>query len=265
MALGAVEVEVVKVGLSSTTFASSGMMVTAHMGPTAGSGMHVGHVEKQGSWVNPTRPQVQIAPMLGEEEVISVPSTDLKQSAPNNVSMWSTEEYLSAHLEVAKSGRYNFQGCRIPIPTKIRYDLIREALADCSTSRDQLVLELLEFGMPIGCKPGYGVSKAQKNHHSALGFKDAISKYLGKGIQFQGMLGPFSKPPIAGLCFSPLMTVPKEVDERRIIVDFSFPPGSSVNDGISQSVYLNCETEFNLPSIQSMVQRMNYLGRGCLL
>ena len=61
------------------------------------------------------------------------------------------------------------------------------------------------------------------------------------------------------------MSVPKDVNDRRVIVDFSFPPGSSVNEGITQSRYLESEAKFNLPSIQSMVSRMNLLGKGCLL
>ena len=160
---------------------------------------------------------------------------------------------------------HNFQGCKIPIPTSIRYDRLSDALGGCATPKEQKFLKLLEFGMPLDCKPGYGVSKAQKNHHSALEYKDAINRYLHKNVQSQAMLGPFEQSPISGLCFSPLMSVPKEETERRVIVDFSFPPGSSVNDGIPQATYLECGIEFNLPSIQSMVSRLNVLGRGCLL
>ena len=166
---------------------------------------------------------------------------------------------------MVNSGKYNFQGCKIPIPTAIRFDLIRQSLGESATQKDQQALELLEFGMPLNCKPGYGINKKQKNHHSALGFKDAIGKYLTKNVQSQAILGPFEQSPISGLCFSPLMSVPKEETERRVIVDFSFPLGSSVNDGIPQSTYLDCEAKFNLPSIQSMVSRLNDLGRGCLL
>ena len=79
------------------------------------------------------------------------------------------------------------------------------------------------------------------------------------------MLGPFKIAPIANLCFSPLMTVPKDVGKRRVIVDFSFPAGKAVNDGISKSAYLDFEIHFSLPSVQSMVSRINELGPGCLL
>ena len=164
-----------------------------------------------------------------------------------------------------ESGRFNFESCKIPIPTKIRYDRIRDALGDKVSTKEQRVLSLLKYGMPIDCKPGFGVSRKQKNHFSALSFKDAIIDYLEKNVQCQALLGPFKISPILGLCFSPLMSVPKEGAKRRVIVDFSFPPGQAINDGISKATYLEFEVDFSLPSVQSMVSRINFLGLGCLL
>ena len=119
--------------------------------------------------------------------------------------------------------------------------------------------------MPFNCKPTFGVKRRQKNHFSAVSFKQAIEGYINKNVQCQALLGPFNESPIPSLCFSPLMSVPKEGVNRRVIVDFSFPPGKAINDGISKSVYLNFEIEFSLPSVQSMVGRVNELGAGCLL
>ena len=115
------------------------------------------------------------------------------------------------------------------------------------------------------CKGSYGVRKPQKNHFSANSFKDEVSLYFSKGIQSQALLGPFKVSPIPDLCFSPLMTVPKELSKRRVIVDFSFPPGKSINDGIPKATYLDFEVKFSLPSVRSMVDRLNELGRGCLM
>ena len=114
--------------------------------------------------------------------------------------------------------------------------------------------------MPIDCKSDFGVTKLKKNHYSSLCYKGVIDQYLSKNAETQAMLGPFDHPPISGLRFSPLMSVPKEVSKRRVIVDFSFPPGSSINDGIPQSTYLDCSVEYNLPSVQSMVSRLNEWG-----
>ena len=177
---------------------------------------------------------------------------------------WTTEDFLAAHRNVVSSGRHNFESCMIPIPTYIRYDRLEEALVN-PTFKEQKTLKLLKFGMPIGCKSGFGVNKLEKNHHSSLCYKEAVGDYLVKSVEAQAMLGPFNLSPIPDLCFSPMMTVPKEVSKRRVIVDFSFPPGSSINDGIPQETYLDDSVEFSLPSVQSMVCRVNELGRGSLL
>ena len=178
---------------------------------------------------------------------------------------WDTDDFIEAHKAIKASGKHNFEGCRIPIPTPIRFDRIKEALGDAVSPKELRVLSLLEFGMPFDCKPAYGVNKVQKNHFSAVSFKDAINEYISKNVQNQAILGPFKEAPIPGLCYSPLMSVPKEEVKRRVVVDFSFPPGKAINDGISSSTYLEFEVEFSLPSVQSMVSRLNELGPGCLL
>ena len=166
---------------------------------------------------------------------------------------------------IKDSGVPNYKGCRIQIPTAIRYDRLRLALADEITTKNALMLDLLEFGMPLGCKAGFGVQKPQKNHFSALSCKLDIDKYIFNGLNSCALLGPFDTPPIQDMCYSPLMSVPKDADSRRVITDFSFPPGNSINDGISRTEYLDFNVEFSLPSISSMVSRLNDLGQGCLL
>ena len=119
--------------------------------------------------------------------------------------------------------------------------------------------------MPIDCESSYGIRKPQKNHFSAVSYKKEVNEYFSKGVETKALLGPFKNAPIKDLCFSPLMTVPKDVSKRRVIVDFSFPPGKSVNDGIPKDTYLEFEIEFSLPSVNSMVDRLNELGIGCLM
>ena len=127
------------------------------------------------------------------------------------------------------------------------------------------MLSLLKYGMPIDCRDSYGIRKPQKNHFSAISFKKDVNEYFSKGVEAKALLGPFKCSPIEDLRYSPLMSVPKEGKKRRIIVDFSFPPGKSVNDGISKNSYLGFEIDFSLPSVMAMVDRLNELGLGCLL
>ena len=178
---------------------------------------------------------------------------------------WTTADFINAHKLVKESGRYNFECCRIPIPTAIRYDRLKIALGDRATPKEVRVLSLLQFGMPIGCNSTYGIKKEQKKHFSAVSFKKEVSDYFKKGVETQALVGPFELSPIPDLCFSPVMTVPKEESKRRVIVDFSFPPGKAINDGIPKSTYLDFEVKFSLPSANSMVSRLNDLGVGCLM
>ena len=180
-------------------------------------------------------------------------------------SQWTAENYIEAHKKVVKSGLHNFEGCKIPIPTSIRYDRLRDVLGENITPKEERVLSLIKYGMPLDCKNDYGVKEPQDNHRSALSFPKAIENYLGKNGESHMVLGPFCMSPILDLRYSPLMTVPKEETERRVIVDFSFPAGISINDGIPKATYLDHNVEFSLPSVQSMVGRVNALGKGCLL
>ena len=195
-----------------------------------------------------------------------VPSTGAAGFSGDNWGVcWNTNDYIKAHKLVMASGKFNFQGCRIPIPTPIRHDRIRATLGDTASLKELRVLDLLMYGMPFDCSPSVGVYKRQKNHFSAIGYKQDINDYLERNLACQALLGPFCESPISNLCFSPLMSVPKEGAKRRVIMDFSFPPGRAINDGISRSSYLDFEVEFSLPSVQSMVARVNELGAGCLL
>ena len=47
----------------------------------------------------------------------------------------------------------------------------REALVDSITPKEEQVLCLLKFGMPIDCKVSYGVKKPQKSHFQLTGSK----------------------------------------------------------------------------------------------
>ena len=97
--------------------------------------------------------------------------------------IWTTEEHLRAHESIAKSGLYNFEGCQIPIPTNIRYDRLRVALGSNVSPKDERTLNLLKFGLPIDCQDDFGVKKPQKNHYSAIIFKESILEYLNKSVK----------------------------------------------------------------------------------
>ena len=207
--------------------ATSGTRAPALTGPSANGGMFVGPVQRQVSPERTTNPSTVATRVSKVRSRASFDPVNLPHFRGNV--KWSTADYIAAHNTIKDSGKYNFEGARIPIPTSIRYDRLRESLGDNITPKELRTLELLEFGMPVGCNPNFGEKALRKNHHSAVCFKDAIDQYLTNASQSQAILGPFEQSPIAGLCFSPLMTVPKEESKRRVIVDFSFPSNNDIS------------------------------------
>ena len=83
-------------------------------------------------------------------------------------------------------------------------------------------------------------SSSFHNHSSAVKNSSYLSTYFAKELSYQSVFGPFHCNPFNADCvISPLLCVPKRDSvELRVIHDFSFPEGLSVNDGISSDHYL---------------------------
>ena len=63
---------------------------------------------------------------------------------------------------------------------------------------------------------------------------------------------------------SPFMTGDKSSsDSRRVIIDLSWPLGSSVNSGVSSDKYLNTDFVLTYSSIGNITDQVLQLGRGC--
>ena len=72
------------------------------------------------------------------------------------------------------------------------------------------------------------VSNAESAFKYGEMITDAIATWIKKGF----VLGPFSEPPIQGLCVSPLMAS-RQKTKIRPILNLSAPAGSSVNDAMN--------------------------------
>ena len=203
---------IVNLGLCIPMYVSSGIMDLAPTEIGVRKCMPAGHVQKLGKWVSLIRHLRMKAPIQEVGKIISVPSNRSIPPCLSSFSQgknWSPGDFIKVHKEVRESGLYNLQGCRIPIPTLIRHDRIREALGEDISQKEERTLSLLEFGMPIGCKDNFGVQKKQKNHQSAVSFKEEIDEFFNKNVKMQVILGPYEISPIEGLRFSPIMSVPR--------------------------------------------------------
>ena len=133
--------------------------------------------------------------------------------------------------KVYRSGLPNYKGCRISLPfSKLNIPLWRELLADY---KDYAVCDLLEFGFPLDFDKSVNLSiNERRNHKGAREFPEFVNRYLCAEVEKSRIAGPFQNNPLSiPIMISPLNSVPKQSsDERRVIVDLSWPLGEgSVN------------------------------------
>ena len=63
---------------------------------------------------------------------------------------------------------------------------------------------------------------------------------------------------------SPVMSLPNS-NNRRVILDLSFPVGQSVNDGVAKDKYLNTYFHLNYPSVDSIVNSLKSMGPSAMI
>ena len=193
MALAEVMVVILEVDITAEAaqptvmFVGNGTLLNAHL-RIVGCGTVVGHVITKASQASSTRRHLMttVGIEVGGISRFSSVSLSGPQQASGRV-RWTTNDYIDAHNAVVKSGKHNYLGCKIQIPTAIRHDRIREALGNHATPEELKVISLLKYGMPLDCKSNFGIKKPQKNHHSAVAFSQDIEAYLGKSQDSQAI------------------------------------------------------------------------------
>ena len=128
---------------------------------------------------------------------------------------------------------------------------------------DTLVLEGKTYGFSLQYRGGpvFSTDPMCSNHHSALQYPAAVKQYIEKELRLGALIGPFSVPPFTPWCgISPLMTLPKsDSNERRVIVDLSFPEGG-INAHIFKNSFDGMEVRHTLPSIQMVTDSVKEMG-----
>ena len=174
-----------------------------------------------------------------------------------------TSQCLKIYSAVKKSSLPNYKHARIPIPSKLNIPAWRKELTGYF---DSALLDFLEFGFPMSFN-GQELVSTHDNHSSATQHPEHIRKYLKKESNLGAMLGPLARDDIPlDSHTSPMMTRPKKNShDRRVILDLSWPPGGSVNDGIPKDAYLGEPFKLELPTAHDLMTLIVQHGRGSYL
>ena len=172
--------------------------------------------------------------------------------------VWDTvPDVLIAHTLIRRTDIPNFLGLRIPVNTELNVHSWRKHLVDYF---DQQLPDLIEFGFPLDFDRSRNLQSTIVNHASARLYPDHVDRYIQEEIGFQAMLGPLDSQPF-DIHISPLMTRNTlDSESRRTIMDLSFPKGLSVNDGVSNNIYLGTNFQMHYPSMDSIIRNLNELG-----
>ena len=167
---------------------------------------------------------------------------------------------------VRSTGIPNYLGARIPLPHALNVPVWRQYLANFT--QDRLLCDFLDFGWPANYTAAAIPTSASTNHGSALAFPQHVSSYLETELEHGALLGPFDTPPFAPwFQVNALMSRPKKSTDnaRRIIMDLSWPPNLSVNDGIPRDTYCGTPYKLRLPTVDDAVELILKHGPGCVL
>ena len=167
------------------------------------------------------------------------------------------------HTRLQSVSGPNAHTLRIPVPSALNIPVWRSRLRNYS---DPDLCDFLEFGWPVGyVAPNPPVSSHQ-NHGSALSSPQTIDSFLDTECHLGATCGPFAANPLCvDLVTSPLQIAHSRSGKPRVVVDLSFPPGSSVNNGIPSDSYLGKPFALRLPGIDALTDIIRCKGRGCHL
>ena len=164
-------------------------------------------------------------------------STSLK---PNYVLTAENFDPMWVHKQVRKTGKYNFEEAKIQLPSKINFDLLDELSSDYW---DYQLNSFLKFGFPLDFPKDKEsqLSATDTSHASARDHLRHIEAYLRTEMEHNAITGPYKDPPYGeSTHVSPFMSREKvDSDNRRIIIDLSWPQEASINHFTIANQYLS--------------------------
>lgn len=183
------------------------------------------------------------------------PTAQAKLEAPN---------FCTTYGSILAYAKPNCIGAKIQVPSSLNLDTWDRLLQQY---HDRELCVFLRFGWPVGFHGSSPPTSVEDNHASAVNHLQAVKEFVAKELSHDALIGPFTKPPFQpwNRC-SPIMTRPKkDTSERRVIVDFSYPMGLSVNDGINNLAYFGRDISYTLPSIGDLITKLQMEGKGALV
>lgn len=170
-------------------------------------------------------------------------------------------QFCDIYSRIKKTHRPNCFGAKIPLDSDLIIPAWRKALVGY---HDKLLCDFLEFGWPLGYHSDVSPHTTDKNHPSGEAYISHVTDFIKNELEYRAVLGPFKEDPFyPWVRYSPIMTRPKrDSEQRRVILDLSYPKGSAVNDGIAVDNHFGADISYTLPTINDFASRLIDQGHG---
>ena len=153
---------------------------------------------------------------------------------------------------IRDTGVPNYKMARVPITSNLNVKAWEEVF---SAYPDKHLLQYIKFGFPLSINhPNRLKNSRAVNHHSAIQYPDAVAKYIAKEQGFGTILSPASQIHTPHYHCSPLLTRPKDTNDRRVILNLSYPRGQSLNDYFDKFNFDSRPFTLKFPSVDDIVE-----------
>ena len=171
---------------------------------------------------------------------------------------------MQLYYDVRQSNLPNYMKVKRDVPSDLYCDRWDVLLKDY---HDRQVCDFLRYGWPVTYTAPSIPTASKTNHASATRNPAAVDAFIEKELGKEALLGPFERPPFEPWTqTSPLMTRDKpDGSGKRVIIDLSFPEGSSVNDGIMKNFYQGEDNTYSLPTALDLGDLLLEGGKGTFM
>ena len=154
--------------------------------------------------------------------------TDFQFIGPDRepVELNSIDILLNIANIIRDTGQPNYKCTRIPIKSGLQVEAWEKYLRDYL---DRRVLQYIKFGFPLSLiNPSELNNTKITNHFSACQYPQQVQEYIDKELSLGAILGPVDSIVHEQFHCSPLLTRPKDMNKRCVILNLSHPYGNSV-------------------------------------
>ena len=192
-----------------------------------------------------------------------IPMGEFQLSESREIHEMSPYCPIKAHFTVKQHQKPNYLDARLKVDSQLNLDAWKNHLSDYW---DNQLIDLLYFRFPLDFNRNCPLKWEGVNHNSATNYPNDIEVYLHEELAHKAIVDPFKEHPCPDGHISPFLTREKpNSDNRRVIVDLSWPLGLSVNGGIDKNSYLGTDFSLHLPTIDHITEQLKILGKGCHL